>query len=136
MVELVDTQDLKSCALNRRAGSIPAPSTKRSKYGALFFHPFLSLYNRLMFKTYILQSLKSGRYYIGHTSDFCKRLARHNAGNVTATRNKGPWILVHIEEFSTRKDANNRELEIKSKKSRKYIKQLLVNNGTGRHVPT
>ena len=28
MVELVDTQDLKSCALNRRAGSIPAPSTK------------------------------------------------------------------------------------------------------------
>ena len=27
MVELVDTQDLKSCALNRRAGSIPAPST-------------------------------------------------------------------------------------------------------------
>jgi alanine racemase len=29
MVELVDTQDLKSCALNRRAGSIPAPSTKQ-----------------------------------------------------------------------------------------------------------
>ena len=27
VVELVDTQDLKSCALNRRAGSIPAPST-------------------------------------------------------------------------------------------------------------
>jgi hypothetical protein len=27
MVELVDTQDLKSCALNRRAGSIPALST-------------------------------------------------------------------------------------------------------------
>ena len=29
VVELVDTQDLKSCALNRRAGSIPAPSTKK-----------------------------------------------------------------------------------------------------------
>jgi hypothetical protein len=28
MVELVDTQDLKSCARQRRAGSIPAPSTK------------------------------------------------------------------------------------------------------------
>ncbi len=27
MVELVDTQDLKSCALKRRAGSIPALST-------------------------------------------------------------------------------------------------------------
>lgn len=89
-----------------------------------------------MFTTYILQSVKSGRYYIGHTSDICKRLARHNAGNVTATRNKGPWILVHIEDFSTRADANNRELEIKSKKSRKYVEQLLENDGTGRHVPT
>ena len=31
VVELVDTQDLKSCALNRRAGSIPALSTLKSK---------------------------------------------------------------------------------------------------------
>ena len=31
MVELVDTQDLKSCALNRRAGSIPAPSTNKNR---------------------------------------------------------------------------------------------------------
>ena len=39
VVELVDTQDLKSCALNRRAGSIPAFSTKPSleyKEGFLF----------------------------------------------------------------------------------------------------
>ena len=28
MVKLVDTQDLKSCAFNGRAGSIPAPGTK------------------------------------------------------------------------------------------------------------
>jgi hypothetical protein len=27
MVKLVDTQDLKSCAFNGRAGSIPAPGT-------------------------------------------------------------------------------------------------------------
>ena len=30
MVELVDTQDLKSCDLKSRAGSIPALSTTRS----------------------------------------------------------------------------------------------------------
>ena len=29
MVELVDTQDLKSCDLKSRAGSIPALSTER-----------------------------------------------------------------------------------------------------------
>jgi len=31
MVELVDTQDLKSCDLKSRAGSIPALSTKLYK---------------------------------------------------------------------------------------------------------
>ena len=41
VVELVDTQDLKSCALNRRAGSIPAFSTlktrkSRSNFDRLF----------------------------------------------------------------------------------------------------
>ena len=32
MVELVDTQDLKSCDLKSRAGSIPALSTKEYLY--------------------------------------------------------------------------------------------------------
>jgi hypothetical protein len=34
MVELVDTQDLKSCSRKRSAGSIPALSTK-PRFGAL-----------------------------------------------------------------------------------------------------
>ena len=42
-----------------------------------------------MFYTYILQSLKSHRYYIGHTQDLQERLERHQSGKVTATRNKG-----------------------------------------------
>ena len=40
MVELVDTQDLKSCSRKRSAGSIPALSTKArymSVSGFLFF---------------------------------------------------------------------------------------------------
>ena len=32
MVKLVDTQDLKSCGFNGRAGSIPAPGTKSTFY--------------------------------------------------------------------------------------------------------
>ena len=41
MVELVDTQDLKSCDLKSRAGSIPALSTKLSGNSELFrLHPF------------------------------------------------------------------------------------------------
>jgi hypothetical protein len=34
-VKLVDTQDLKSCAFNGRAGSIPAPGTKQNKSNSL-----------------------------------------------------------------------------------------------------
>ena len=35
-VKLVDTQDLKSCAFNGRAGSIPAPGTNK----ALLMRPY------------------------------------------------------------------------------------------------
>ncbi len=42
MVELVDTQDLKSCDLKSRAGSIPAPSTKAEpRFGFCCLLPLL-----------------------------------------------------------------------------------------------
>jgi len=77
------------------------------------------------FVAYILQSEKSGRYYIGHSSDLEQRLTAHNAGNVRATRNKGPWKCVYFNEYDTKIEANRRELEIKKKKSRKYIDYLI-----------
>lgn len=61
-----------------------------------FFYPKLSLKLKLMFQTYILQSIKSNKYYVGHTHDVVKRLARHNKGMVKSTRNKGPWVLVYF----------------------------------------
>ena len=87
-----------------------------------------------MFITYILQLAKSGRFYIGHTEHIAKRLLRHNSGEVTATKNKGPWIVVYKESFETRSQAVERELEVKSKKSRKYIEALII--GTATHIPT
>jgi putative endonuclease len=81
-----------------------------------------------MFHIYILQSQKSERFYIGHTEDLTKRLLRHNSGQVVATRNKGPWVVVYTENFNTRNEAISREFEIKAKKSRKYIEKLILNN--------
>ena len=77
------------------------------------------------FVAYILKSEKSGRYYIGHSSDLKERLKTHNAGKVKATRNKGPWRCVYFEEYETKIEANQREFEIKKKKSRKYIDYLI-----------
>ena len=79
-----------------------------------------------MFYTYILQSDKSGRYYVGHTSDLTERLSRHNSGKVNATRSKGPWVIVYYEMFETKAEANVRELYIKSMKSKVFIETLIL----------
>ncbi|HEY0667928.1 MAG TPA: GIY-YIG nuclease family protein [Sphingobacteriaceae bacterium] len=79
----------------------------------------------LKFLTYILQSQKSGRYYVGHTQNIVERLLYHNNGRVKATQNKGPWEIVYIEEYDTKLEANRRELEIKNKKSRRYVEYLI-----------
>ncbi|EKE16180.1 MAG: hypothetical protein ACD_11C00028G0007 [uncultured bacterium] len=51
---------------------------------------------------YILQSLKDNKLYIGQTNDVNKRLERHNNGQVTATRDRKPFKIIHIESFATR----------------------------------
>ena len=73
-----------------------------------------------MYTIYILESLKSGKYYVGHTENLENRILRHNAGQVISTRNKDPWKVSYSENFTSKIDANRRELEIKSKKSSIY----------------
>jgi len=63
---------------------------------------------------YILQSEKSGRFYIGSTTDLDRRLAEHNSGQTTSMRNRGPWKVVYREQFDDAIAAKARELEIKS----------------------
>ena len=77
------------------------------------------------FFTYIIQSEKSNRFYIGHTNNIDERLKRHNAGSVVATRNKGPWTLVYSKSFLSKLEASQWELVIKKKKSRTYILSLI-----------
>jgi putative endonuclease len=79
-----------------------------------------------MYFVYILQSEKSQRYYIGSTENVQMRLVRHNTGKVVATKNKGPWNIVYMEEFLTRQSAYGREMEIKSYKGGNNFKKLLV----------
>jgi len=79
----------------------------------------------MAFFTYILRSTSSGRFYIGHTENVTTRLAEHNANRVTSTRNRGPWELLHTEEFPTRTEAMLRERELKRMKSHRWI-ELVV----------
>ena len=75
---------------------------------------------------YVIQSIKTGRRYIGYTSDIDKRIKEHNQGINISTRNKGPWKLIYQESgFTSRTTALQREKEIKKMKGGIQFKKLL-----------
>ena len=83
-------------------------------------------HSELPYSTYILYSLSIDSYYIGHTQNLHDRLENyHNAGRSLFTKRGIPWKLVYSESFINRAQAMNREREIKSRKSRRYIEQLV-----------
>ena len=69
--------------------------------------------------------MKTGRYYTGFTSNLNARLEKHNAGSTTSTRSGRPWEIVYFEEYDNKTNAIQREKEIKQKKSRIYIEDLI-----------
>ena len=86
--------------------------------GAIFFV--------IMYYVYILYSHIRDRYYVGYTQDISVRLMKHNAGATPSTRSGRPWKLIYSECYGTKEAALAREREIKMKKSRSYIEQLLA----------
>ena len=74
---------------------------------------------------YILQSQRTGNFYVGSTNDLPRRLAEHARDPTPSTRRRGPWQLVYKEEWSSLSEARRRERQIKSWKSRKAIAELL-----------
>jgi putative endonuclease len=89
-----------------------------------------------MFYTYILWSEIKNIFYVGHTHDLNQRLEYHNTGRSNFTKRGIPWELVYFEEFQTKVEAVRREIEIKKRKSRKYIQKLISENATVQSVPS
>lgn len=70
--------------------------------------------------------MRRNKIYVGQTNNFETRLKRHN--NLLPTKvnsythiNNGDWIVVHQEEFLTRKEALEREKQLKSQKGREFV---------------
>jgi putative endonuclease len=82
-----------------------------------------------MFHTYILYSEKLNKYCIGHCEDIVLRIQRHNAGWSHFTSQINDWILKYSEQYPTKSEAMRREHEIKRKKSRKFIEDLITAGG-------
>ncbi|MFH0775985.1 MAG: GIY-YIG nuclease family protein [Patescibacteria group bacterium] len=78
-----------------------------------------------MYCVYLLENEK-GKIYIGSTRDLSQRLEKHNSGDYQNwTRNKGPWQIIHSEEYENKTDALKREKYLKSLKAGQRIKTIL-----------
>ena len=79
-----------------------------------------------MYTLYILHSKSLDRYYIGYTNDLIRRLSEHNRIKGKFTDAGIPWILVYSESFASKKEAMYREKYIKSRKSKKFVIELIA----------
>ena len=79
-----------------------------------------------MYYVYILQSVKTGKLYVGHTDNLSRRIEEHNTSRGGKyTRKNGPWKLVHSEKHPDRYSAAKRELYLKNTRG-SYEKRKLA----------
>jgi putative endonuclease len=82
-----------------------------------------------MFHTYILYSADMDRYYIGYCgTDLEGRFKAHLSNHKGFTAKAKDWDIVHVEKFESKKEAIDRERQIKKWKSRKMVEQLINGN--------
>ncbi len=74
---------------------------------------------------YVLRSLTTGRFYTGATTDLEARLAQHNSDLSRSTKNRGPWMVVHREQFATLAETYRRERTLKTGKGRDEVQRIL-----------
>jgi len=76
-----------------------------------------------MYFTYILRSLKDGKYYYGSSKNIENRLKHHNSGKVKSTKNRKPLVIHYLERFELRSDAEKRERFFKSIPGYRWLKE-------------
>ncbi len=81
--------------------------------------------SKIMFYTYILESVKNKDLYIGYTSDLKKRLEEHNSGKSTSTKRYMPWRLIYYEACLLQEDALRRENYFKTSQGRRMFRKRL-----------
>lgn len=79
---------------------------------------------------YILAT-KSGRYYIGSTSDIDKRLAHHLGGHTPSTKRLQARSLLLLQIYKTLAEARSVERKIKKLKRRDYIEKMIKDGYIG-----
>jgi len=84
-----------------------------------------------MYYTYVLQSKKDDKFYVGFTKDLKLRFDKHSKGKVESTRDRRPLNLIYYEACLNQEDAANREKYMKSYHGRMFLKNRLKSYLTG-----
>ena len=83
----------------------------------------------MAFYVYVIESVSTGRRYVGQTGDLKRRIAEHNSPDHNpakyTTKQAGPWRLVHYELCSSRSEATRRERWLKSRSGRRWLEVKL-----------
>ena len=75
---------------------------------------------------YILESINSGKYYIGHTNDISRRFAEHNDVSRSGwSKRHAPWKIIYSADYSTRAEAMKEEKRLKSFKNKESLAKLV-----------
>ena len=85
----------------------------------------------MFYYVYVLKSEKDGNNYVGYTNNLRERLALHNAGKVSSTKNRLPLKLIYFEGCLNQQDATKREKYLKTSWGKRYLKSRLTNYLTG-----
>gem|GEM_PF-255342 len=88
--------------------------------------PGIKVFSIVVYYSYLLKSLKDGRYYYGSTEDVTKRLIKHNSGQVKSTKGRRPFIIHFVEEHLNRSLAFQREMFYKSIEGYIYLKEKQI----------
>ncbi|MBW2006029.1 MAG: GIY-YIG nuclease family protein, partial [Deltaproteobacteria bacterium] len=75
-----------------------------------------------LFWVYVLKC-KDDSFYIGQTDDIKRRIDDHKKGKVSWTKSKWPIEIILLEEYSSRKEAVNREKNLKTGFGKKWLKR-------------
>ena len=84
-----------------------------------------------MYYTYVLQSIKDRKYYIGFTKDLKQRFEKHNKGLIESTKSRKPLKLIYYEACLNQEDATRREKYLKTYHGRMFIKRRIKSYLTG-----
>ncbi len=81
---------------------------------------------------YILYSSKIDKFYVGYSENPNERLKFHNSElNKIWSKRGQPWTLEKFIQFNSKTEALSVERRIKKLKSRKVIKDIIINGWLG-----